>query len=68
MPEIIRSSGQFNVGDWVRFYSEGRFVIGQVEYMYKETGGHEYVATDRGPVRFDSVLERRSRTSPAGGG
>jgi hypothetical protein len=50
---------KFTRGTWVRFQRDGRFVIGQIEYVRRSiTGWQEYV-TDAGAVREDCVLEAR---------
>ena len=49
----------YDKGDWVRFYSGGKLVIGQIEYFWIQTGGHKYVATDLGSTAVDSILEVR---------
>ena len=51
--------GGYKKGGWVRFYSNGKLVIGQIEYFWTEVGGFEYAATDIGSVRLDSILESR---------
>lgn len=59
-------------GDWVRFYSNGKLVIGQVEYVMKERiptltsfdniiqSGFE-VKTDIGSVNSGYILEVRKK-------
>ena len=49
------------VGDWVRFYRDGKLVIGHVNYVRTDTvlGDAEY-QTDIGSVDEDSLLEVRS--------
>lgn len=47
------------VGDWVKFYNQGRLVIACVEYIGND-GRPYYHTTDRGVVREDRVLEVRS--------
>lgn len=63
---------QIEAGDWVRFYSDGKLVIGQVEYVMKEriptsnpfdvpvkTGFD--VKTDIGSVNSGYILEVRKK-------
>lgn len=50
------------VGDWVRFYKDGRLVIGEVKYI--ETSGGVVFLTDQGGVDIESVLEVRSAAKP----
>lgn len=45
------------VGDWVRFYSNGVLVIGQVEYIYKDLWTR--ICTDKGMISPDSIREVR---------
>ena len=59
-------------GDWVRFYNNGKLVIGQVEYVIKERiptlgdsiisnlGGFD-VKTDIGSVNSGYILEVRKK-------
>lgn len=53
-------------GDWVRFYRNGKLVIGAVDYVYNKSVypyGLE-AATDRGTVLCKDVLEvRRKRNA-----
>ena len=51
---------EIEVGDWVRFYQNGKLVIGQVEYIRegKFTGEKEY-HTDIG--RTTHILEYRHK-------
>lgn len=48
-------------GDWVRFYSAGRLVVGAVQYVQRETRfPYTLMAmTDVGSVDVDYVLEAR---------
>lgn len=50
---------KIETGDWVRFYSDGELVIGQVEYLSKSTIGTRYLQTDKGAVDEAGVLETR---------
>ena len=59
MKEQHEAIDGFRKGDWVRFYTGGKLVIGQIEYFWVEAGGYEYAGTDNGSVRLDSVLEHR---------
>jgi len=45
------------VGDWIRFYNNGRLVIAQVEYIRLAVGGYTEYCTDQGVTR--DVLEVR---------
>lgn len=54
----------FNVGDWVRFYRDGRLVVGVVQYI--DNGPYDVrdpyarsLETDNGSVSTYDVLERR---------
>jgi len=50
------------VGDWVRFYRGGLFVIGVVEYMNeKDVLGKEQYATDNGAVNETCIQEVRKK-------
>lgn len=57
-------SYHIETGDWVRFYNNGRLVIGQVEYIVKSKLMGFDVKTDIGSVHSDYVLEVRK---PSGG-
>lgn len=47
-------------GDWVRFYQNGKLVIGRVEYITKDSGYWEpAVHTDIGSVMHKNILEVR---------
>lgn len=50
---------KIKVGDWVRFYSGGRFVIGLVSYVELYVEGAPMLLTDCGVVRSDNVVEVR---------
>ena len=45
--------------DWVRFYQNGRLVIGQVEYIQTSISGTTWLLTDIGMEKRDDVLEVR---------
>ncbi len=53
------------VGDWIRFYQNGRHVIGVVEYIAKDrllgSVNDEELCTTSGTVNADQVLEKRSQ-------
>ena len=63
---------QIEAGDWVRFYNNGKLVIGQVEYVIKERiptltafdtpvqSGYD-VKTDIGSVNSGYILEVRKK-------
>ena len=49
-------------GDWVRFYLDGRLVIGEVQYRLPNSRipyWPDELATDKGVVGVDAVLEVR---------
>ena len=50
------------VGDWVRFYRDGKFVIGKVEYITKDSSGHTVLNTDVGSTWAEHILEARRTT------
>lgn len=57
------------VGDWIRFYQEGRIVTGVVQYVSEATGQYgDQVSTDIGSVLSDYILEVRPRTTPSEAG
>ena len=47
------------IGDWVRFYSGGRLIIGLVEYVSKNILGDTILHTCQGAVSESGVFERR---------
>ena len=53
------------VGDWIRFYQNGKLVIGVVEYITKDrllgSVNDEELCTTSGTVNADQVVEKRSR-------
>lgn len=53
-----------NVGDWVRFYRYGQFVIGVVQYIRQKPvcAWELEVHTDVGSVDVESILEIRRAT------
>lgn len=55
----MSEQAKYSKGTWVRFYREGRMVIGVVEYTHKSIIGTLTLATDAGEVEADSVLESR---------
>jgi hypothetical protein len=61
-------SKRIQVGDWVRFYSNARLIIGKVEYVMDgnswERGYH--VQTDAGMVNSESVIEVRPAAKAEG--
>lgn len=59
MMKQIEEIDGYNKGDWVRFYSGGKLVIGQIEYFWIRAGGFKSVATDQGSTSVDSILEVR---------
>lgn len=49
-------------GDWVRFYQDGKLVIGVVQYVKEAESwsSHRWdVSTDVGLTSDDAILERR---------
>lgn len=59
MAEQIKERNGIKRGDWVRFMSAGRFVIGEVRYIMRRTGGFVDFYTDAGVCGEDSILESR---------
>lgn len=59
--KMIRS---MKPGDWVRFYREGRLVIGEVRYVHEREAGRTWynVSTDAGPTADNAILEIRRST------
>ena len=56
---------KIEVGDWVRFYQNGKMIIGRGEYLrYSAILGGTEACTDQGAVDVESVLEVR-RPLPA---
>lgn len=47
------------IGDWIRFYQNGRLVIGVVQYVGRNWEG-DFADTDVGRVAFRNVKEVRS--------
>ena len=47
------------VGDWVRFYQDGRLVVGVVQYPPHVRTSNTYVYTDAGEVAVVSICEVR---------
>jgi hypothetical protein len=45
-------------GDWIRFYLNGRLVIGQIEYVWKEITGAPIYQTDAGSTRTYEEIRR----------
>ena len=50
------------VGDWVRFYQNGKLTIGVVEYIEKDLLGYANLKTDIGCIDIRYVLEARRCT------
>ena len=50
---------QAKIGDWVRFYQNGKLVIAVVQYTKRDILGYAVLQTDAGEVRADNVLETR---------
>ena len=48
------------VGSWIRFYQNGKMVIGVVQYLEKDLLGYWNAKTDIGMVDTRYVLEARS--------
>lgn len=56
-------SKKAKVGDWVRFYRDGRLVIGEVVYVEQAASwskSDEVYSTDQGTVENLAVLESRA--------
>lgn len=47
------------IGSWIRFYQNGRLVVGVVEYLEKDLLGYWTAKTDIGLVDIRYVLETR---------
>lgn len=52
-------------GDWIRFYVNGSFVIGEVRYIRRSIAGTTFYQTDAGEVSEASVLEVRRADVPS---
>ena len=50
-----------SLGDWVRFYQNGRLVTGVVEYISLTMTYKREVHTDIGTVLLEDILETRAR-------
>jgi len=59
---IAKKSGDIKAGDWVRFYQDGKLVIGVVQYTWDRTGGYPVVGTDIGALDKTEILEHRPAT------
>lgn len=46
-------------GDWVRFYQNGRIVVGVVQYVQPRHERQDYIQTDIGAIKESYVLEVR---------
>lgn len=57
--QLLEKQMNIKVGDWVRFYKDGRLYIGVVEYIRDTILGYKEFQTDIGTVREDYVLEVR---------
>lgn len=57
--EKNKMKGNIEVGDWIRFYQEGRLVIGVVEYITYDRLKHPQYNTDQG-VTTNFVEIRRN--------
>jgi hypothetical protein len=54
---------KIKVGDWVRFYHDGKMVIGVVQYTVKDDLlGYMTAQTDIGAVDFRYILEVRGQS------
>ena len=52
-------------GAWVRFWRDGRLIIGIVQYPpYRDQLSYPFVATDLGEVRESAIVEVRKPTTP----
>jgi hypothetical protein len=49
-------------GDWIRFYTDGRLVIGVVQYVRPRSSWQrcDTVCTDVGAISADRILETRT--------
>jgi hypothetical protein len=50
-----------HIGDWVRFFHNGRLVIGVVQYLRPRSSwqSHDTAITDAGEVSVNYILEAR---------
>lgn len=55
-------------GDWVRFYHNGKLVIGVVQYPIYRHSVSKYVDTDQGAVDVEMIREVRKLQAAAPGG
>lgn len=51
---------KYKIRDWVRFYSSGKIVIGEVNYINKNIVSKYTYSTDSGAVGEEYILESRS--------
>lgn len=61
MSDKPQTKPKYEVGDWVRFYSAGKLVIGLVEYISPPSliAHDDTLMTSAGSVNSENVLERR---------
>lgn len=55
---MSKNKVEYQVGDWVRFYRAGTFVIGVVNYI-EQGYWEDELLTDYGMVKSTSVVEHR---------
>ena len=56
------------IGDWVRFMRDGKFVIGEVRYIIDDYPSPVAFYTDAGSVPAKSILEHRHQSVPGSDG
>lgn len=55
----MKQNKNVEIGSWVRFYIDGRLVIGVVEYYERNILGHIVYMTDIGTIDERYILESR---------
>jgi hypothetical protein len=55
----MKQNNNFEIGSWVRFYNNGRLVIGVVQYYDRNILGHIEYMTDIGTIDERYILESR---------
>lgn len=63
LPPVPIDPDTLQPGDWVRFYRNGRLVIGVVQYFVPRQTITRYVDTDEGAVAVERIRELR-RAAP----
>jgi hypothetical protein len=62
----MAENAEVHVGDWVRYYRNGAFAIGEVRYISEDWRSKTELLTDNGACDLKSVLEVRA-APPSGG-